>query len=106
MSRGYEILSLDELEAVPYHAREGERLLAVERVLGFSAAGINGWGMVRVVCIGTSTAATRPRVARSVYSCRLCGFILQAITCSRSPNFPASTWCSSRARRSRRRLTT
>jgi|1185.fasta_scaffold54031_2 quercetin dioxygenase-like cupin family protein len=43
MSRGYEILSLDELEAVPYHAREGERLLAVERVLGFSAAGINGW---------------------------------------------------------------
>jgi quercetin dioxygenase-like cupin family protein len=43
MSRGYEILSLDELEAVPYHAREGERLLPVERTLRYRATGINGW---------------------------------------------------------------
>jgi uncharacterized cupin superfamily protein len=43
VSDGYQILSLDEIEPVPYHAREGEKLLSVERRLGFRAAGINGW---------------------------------------------------------------
>jgi quercetin dioxygenase-like cupin family protein len=40
---GYEILSLDEIEAMPYHAREGEKMLTVERLLGYRAAGVNGW---------------------------------------------------------------
>jgi tetratricopeptide (TPR) repeat protein len=43
MSDGYTILSLDEIEAVPYHAREGEKLLAVDRLLGFRPAGVNAW---------------------------------------------------------------
>jgi tetratricopeptide (TPR) repeat protein len=43
MSNGYQILSLDEIEAVPYHAREGEKLLTVDRLLGFRPAGVNGW---------------------------------------------------------------
>jgi mannose-6-phosphate isomerase-like protein (cupin superfamily) len=40
---GYVVLSLEEIEPVPYHAREGERLLTVERLLGYRAAGINAW---------------------------------------------------------------
>jgi quercetin dioxygenase-like cupin family protein len=40
---GYEILSLDELEPAPYHAREGEKLLAVERALDYRATGVNAW---------------------------------------------------------------
>lgn len=43
MSKGYEILSLAEIEPVPYHAREGEKLLTVERLLGYRVAGVNGW---------------------------------------------------------------
>lgn len=43
MTKGYEILSLDEIEPVPYHAREGEKLLTVERLLGYRVAGVNGW---------------------------------------------------------------
>lgn len=42
-SKGYEILSLDEIEPVPYHAREGEKLLTVDRLLGYRIAGVNGW---------------------------------------------------------------
>ncbi len=37
---GYRILSLDELEPVPYR---GSNLLAVRTALGFRAAGINAW---------------------------------------------------------------
>lgn len=37
---GYQILSLDELEAVPYR---GSKLLAVRHALGFRAAGLNAW---------------------------------------------------------------
>jgi quercetin dioxygenase-like cupin family protein len=40
---GYEILSLDDVEPVPYHQRGGQKLLGIERRLGFRAAGINGW---------------------------------------------------------------
>jgi quercetin dioxygenase-like cupin family protein len=40
---GYTVLSLDELEPVAYHSREGQRLLTVERLLGFRAAGVNAW---------------------------------------------------------------
>jgi quercetin dioxygenase-like cupin family protein len=43
MTPGYQILSLDELEPAPYHAREGEKLLAVERALDYRATGVNGW---------------------------------------------------------------
>jgi quercetin dioxygenase-like cupin family protein len=41
--KGYEILSLDEVEPVPYHAREGQKLLTVDRLLGYRIAGVNGW---------------------------------------------------------------
>jgi quercetin dioxygenase-like cupin family protein len=40
---GYQILSLDEIEPVPYHAREGEKLLAVDRLLDYRVAGVNAW---------------------------------------------------------------
>ncbi len=43
MSDGYEILSLGELEPVPYHARGGQKLLTIQRLLNFRVAGINGW---------------------------------------------------------------
>jgi quercetin dioxygenase-like cupin family protein len=43
MSDGYQILSLDEIEPVPYHAREGQKLLTIQRLLDYRAAGINGW---------------------------------------------------------------
>lgn len=43
MSEGYRILSLAEIEPVPYHAREGQKLIGVERLLGLRAAGVNGW---------------------------------------------------------------
>ena len=38
--KGYEILSLDELEPVPHH---GSNLLPIREVLDYRAAGINGW---------------------------------------------------------------
>lgn len=41
--KGYEILSLDEIEPVPYHAREGEKLITVDRLLGYRVAGVNAW---------------------------------------------------------------
>jgi len=40
---GYEILSLHEIEPVPYHARGGEKLLTVDRLLDYRAAGVNAW---------------------------------------------------------------
>jgi quercetin dioxygenase-like cupin family protein len=43
VSEGYTILSLDEIEPVPYHSRQGQKLLTIERLLGYRAAGINGW---------------------------------------------------------------
>lgn len=43
MSDGYTILTLDEVEAVPYHQREGQKILTIQRLLDFRAAGINGW---------------------------------------------------------------
>lgn len=41
--KGYEILSLDEIEPVAYHAREGEKLITVDRLLGYRVAGVNAW---------------------------------------------------------------
>jgi quercetin dioxygenase-like cupin family protein len=43
VSDGYTILSLDEIEPAPYHQRDGQKLLAIQRLLDFRAAGINGW---------------------------------------------------------------
>ena len=43
MNEGYEVLRLDDIEPVPYHQREGQLLLGVERRLGFRPAGVNGW---------------------------------------------------------------
>jgi quercetin dioxygenase-like cupin family protein len=40
---GYEILTLDEIEPAPYHSRGGEKLLTVERLLDYPAAGVNAW---------------------------------------------------------------
>jgi mannose-6-phosphate isomerase-like protein (cupin superfamily) len=41
MSRGYEILTLSEVEAVPH--REGTNLIPVRHTLGFRPAGVNAW---------------------------------------------------------------
>ena len=43
MSDGYVILDLGEIEAYPYHQREGEKLLTIQRLTGFRPAGVNGW---------------------------------------------------------------
>jgi quercetin dioxygenase-like cupin family protein len=43
MKTRYEILDLHAVEPVPYHAREGERLLTVDRLLDYRASGVNGW---------------------------------------------------------------
>jgi tetratricopeptide (TPR) repeat protein len=40
VSEGYEILSLDAVEAVPHR---GSRLIPVRHVLGFRPAGVNAW---------------------------------------------------------------
>ena len=40
---GYQILSLDEIEPAPYHQRGGQKLLPLQRLLNYRAAGINGW---------------------------------------------------------------
>jgi quercetin dioxygenase-like cupin family protein len=42
MPDGYRLLSLDEIEPVFAHAQQA-RLLTVRRLLGFRAAGVNGW---------------------------------------------------------------
>lgn len=43
MSDGYMILSLDEVEPAPYHQRGGQKLLPIQSLTGYRAAGINGW---------------------------------------------------------------
>jgi quercetin dioxygenase-like cupin family protein len=43
MSDGYQVLSLDEIEPAPYHQRDGQKLLSIQRLLGYEPAGINGW---------------------------------------------------------------
>lgn len=43
MSDGYQILDLTTLESFPYHQRDGQKLLPVQRALDYRVAGINGW---------------------------------------------------------------
>ena len=43
MSEGYVVTSLEEIEAVKYHMRDGERLIPVQHALDYRAAGVNGW---------------------------------------------------------------
>ena len=43
MSEGYVVTSLDEIEAVPYHQRDGQKLIPVQLALDYRAAGVNGW---------------------------------------------------------------
>jgi mannose-6-phosphate isomerase-like protein (cupin superfamily) len=43
MSEGYEILDLTAMESFPYHQRDGQKLLPVQRALDYRVAGINGW---------------------------------------------------------------
>jgi len=43
MSDGYTIVDLNELEAFPYHQRGGQKLLPIQRITNFRAAGMNGW---------------------------------------------------------------
>jgi len=52
MSDGYTILALDEIEPVPYHQREGQKILTIQRLLDFrdaiggrigEAHGPSGW---------------------------------------------------------------
>jgi quercetin dioxygenase-like cupin family protein len=40
---GYDIYSLDEIEAVRYHQRDGERLIPIQQTIGYRVAGVNGW---------------------------------------------------------------
>jgi hypothetical protein len=40
VSRGYEILSLDEVETAPHR---GSNLIPVRHTLGYRAAGVNAW---------------------------------------------------------------
>jgi quercetin dioxygenase-like cupin family protein len=43
MSEGYQILDLTTTESFPYHQRDGQKLLPIQRLLDYRAAGINGW---------------------------------------------------------------
>lgn len=43
MNDGYGVYSLDEIEAVPNHLREGQLLVPVQRTLGYRVAGVNAW---------------------------------------------------------------
>jgi hypothetical protein len=43
MSSGYRILDLATAESFPYHQRDGQKLLPIQRLTDFRAAGINGW---------------------------------------------------------------
>ena len=43
MSDGYRILDLATMESFPYHQRDGQKLLPVQRALDYRVAGINGW---------------------------------------------------------------
>jgi quercetin dioxygenase-like cupin family protein len=40
---GYDVYSLNEIEAVPYHQRDGERLIPIQQTIGYRVAGVNGW---------------------------------------------------------------
>src|SRR4051812_34628809 len=43
MSDGYQILDLTTVESFPYHQRDGQKLLPIQRLLDYRVAGINGW---------------------------------------------------------------
>lgn len=43
MSDGYTIVDLNELEAFPYHQRDGQKLLPIQRITGLRAVGMNAW---------------------------------------------------------------
>jgi tetratricopeptide (TPR) repeat protein len=43
VSKGYEILDLGDVEPAPYHQRDGQKLLPIQSLTGYRAAGINGW---------------------------------------------------------------
>jgi quercetin dioxygenase-like cupin family protein len=43
MSEGYSIHSLAEIEAIPYHQQQGQKLIPVQLTLDYRAAGVNGW---------------------------------------------------------------
>ena len=43
MSDGYVIVDLNQIESFPYHQRDGQKLLPIQRLTGFRAVGINGW---------------------------------------------------------------
>ena len=43
MSDGYQILDLTTLESFPFHQRNGQKLLPIQRALDYRVAGINGW---------------------------------------------------------------
>lgn len=43
MSDGYQILDLHTVEPIPFHSRDGQKLLTIQRLLDYRVAGINGW---------------------------------------------------------------
>ena len=43
MSDGYRILDLTTAESFPNHQRDGQKLIPIQRLLDYRAAGINGW---------------------------------------------------------------
>lgn len=40
---GYQIFDLTTAESFPYHQRDGQKLLPIQRALDYRVAGINGW---------------------------------------------------------------
>lgn len=43
MNPGYSIHDLNEIEAIPYHQQQGQKLIPVQLTLDYRAAGVNGW---------------------------------------------------------------
>ena len=43
MSDGYQIVDLTTIESFPFHQRDGQKLLPIQRLLDYRVAGINGW---------------------------------------------------------------
>jgi hypothetical protein len=43
MSDGYQVLDLNAIEPIPFHSRDGQKLLTIQRLLDYRVAGINGW---------------------------------------------------------------
>jgi quercetin dioxygenase-like cupin family protein len=43
MSDGYTIVDLTTAESFPYHQRDGQKLLPIQRMTDYRVAGINGW---------------------------------------------------------------